>query len=113
MDTQTQYKTFADLDFNTREWDNAQVATLNLGNDITISVVGGTSGLYGDGIETWEIAFFQDGDFIPLSKFDDVLGWQTEADVTRHMRDAQVNGNAWVQLLKEIRAEFRKEMDLD
>lgn len=103
MDTQNQYKTFADLDFKTRDFDGALQARLDLGNDIQISVVGGSQGLYGNGENTWEVAFFQDGNFLPICKYDDVLGWQTEEQVTRNMREAQVNGNSWANLLKEIR----------
>ena len=115
MDTQTTYKTFKDLTFDTRDWDNAQVGRLDLGNDITISVVGGgdMGGLYGDGVDNWEIAFFHDGDFVPLSAFDDVLGWQTPSDISRHMVDAQKNGVAWVNALKAIRADSREDLGLD
>jgi len=113
MDTQNQYKTFKDLVFFTRGFDGASHARLDLGNDITISVVGGSQGVYGNGDDTWEVAFFQNDDFLPISKFDDVLGWQDEAQITKHMKEAQVNGNAWANFLKELRADWRKEMDLD
>ena len=50
---------------------------------------------------------------IPLSFGDDVLGWQSPAQVSKHMRDAQLNGDAWVDLLKKSRKEFRDDLDLD
>ena len=113
MDTQKAFKTFKDLTFETRDGDQAKMGRLDLGNDIQISVVGGGNGIYGDGINTWEIAFFQGGDFLPISKFDDVLGWQTELNVSHHMIDAQKNGTAWADCLKALRVEFRKEMNLE
>ena len=113
MDTQKAFRTFKDLTFETRDWDCAKIARLDLGNDIQISVVGGSNGVYGYGVDTWEIAFFQNDEFLPVGKFDDVLGWQTKLDVSRHMIDAQKNGNSWVDCLRAIRSEFRKEMNLD
>ena len=113
MDTQNTYKTFDDLTFEHRDWDDAQVGRLDLGNDIQISVVGGgDNGLYGDGENNWEIAFFHDGDFVPLSPFDDVLGWQTQSDITLHMIEAQKKGVDWVNSLKVKREESRKELDI-
>ena len=63
--------------------------------------------------DLYEVAIFNDDGMIPLSVADDVLGWQSPAQVSKHMRDAQLNGDAWVNLLKEARLEFRKELDLD
>ena len=52
-------------------------------NDITISVVGGWM-LYGDGIESFEVAAWhkEGNEWIKLSEHDDVLGWQSKEDVT-------------------------------
>jgi hypothetical protein len=54
-----------------------------LPNGITISVVGGY-GLYGDGIESFEVAAFrkESKDWIPLSEYDDVVGWRSKDEVT-------------------------------
>jgi len=55
----------------------------DLPNGITISVVGG-QGLYGDGIESFEIAAWrkEDIDWLRLSEYDEVLGWQSKEEVT-------------------------------
>lgn len=109
---------FNDLDFQPhRGADDAVQARLDFGNGLSISVVAGKDGrrgLYGSVEEDlYEIAIFDDDGMIPLSVSDDVLGWQSPAQVSKHMRDAQLNGDAWVNLLKEARLEFRKELDLD
>ncbi len=109
---------FDDLDFQPhRGTDDAVQATLDFGNGLSISVVAGNDdrrGLYGSVEEDlYEVAIFDKNGMIPLSVFDDVLGWQSPAQVSKHMRDAQLNGDAWVNLLKEARLEFRKELDLD
>ena len=109
---------FNDLDFQPHPStaDSVQ-ARLDLGNGLEISVVankGDGYGLYGSvEDDLYEIAIFNDDGMIPLSVSDDVLGWQSPAQVSKHMRDAQLNGDAWVNLLKEARLEFRKELDLD
>lgn len=55
-----------------------------LTNGITISVVGGGQGLYGDGIEDFEVGAWQTkgGDWIRLSEHDDVIGWRNKEQVT-------------------------------
>jgi len=52
-------------------------------NGITISVVGGWM-LYGDGIESFEVAaWHKEGyEWLRLSEHDDVLGWQYKDEVT-------------------------------
>tara|TARA_B100000131_G_C17932019_1_gene538730 strand:+ start:71 stop:466 length:396 start_codon:yes stop_codon:yes gene_type:complete len=105
------------------------MAQLNMG-DITISVVANI--LQGDGLygrvemcqETeqldylngdYEVAMWRkgDSDMIPLGVGDDVLAGQTPAQVSKHMRDAQLNGDAWIDLLKKLRKDFREELGLD
>ena len=90
------------------------MAQLNMG-DITISVVANI--LQGDGLygrvemcrETeqldylngdYEVAMWRkgDSDMIPLGVGDDVLAGQTPAQISKHMRDAQLNGDAWIDL---------------
>lgn len=109
---------FNDLDFKphgaTRD---AVQARLDLGNGLEISVVANKAdgyGLYGSvEDDLYEVAIFNDDGMIPLSVADDVLGWQSPAQVSKHMRDAQLNGDAWVNLLKKLRKEHRIELDLD
>ena len=105
------------------------MAQLNMG-DITISVVANI--LQGDGLygrvemcqETeqldylngdYEVAMWRkgDSDMIPLGVGDDVLAGQTPAQISKHMRDAQLNGDAWVDLLRKLRKDFRDELGLD
>jgi len=51
-------------------------------NGVTISVVGGGQGLYGDGEQSFEVgAWDKNHDWIRLSEHDDVIGWQSEEDV--------------------------------
>jgi len=61
-------KTFDDLVFKPHEIGGDRVqATLDLGNDIEVSVVGGP-GMYGDGKTTFEVAAFYKtlGKFVPM-----------------------------------------------
>tara|TARA_B100000085_G_scaffold264351_1_gene271212 strand:+ start:668 stop:1051 length:384 start_codon:yes stop_codon:yes gene_type:complete len=93
----------AKLTFGRRDKDNS--------NQFTISVVqnvGRGTGLYGhqdDG--TYEVAmWFQDRDtMLPLSKYDDILAYQTPMQITQLMHQAQLNDFAWVTLLHSIRDE--------
>jgi hypothetical protein len=113
--------TFQDLTFEQhRSVADGIQATLDLGNGFQVSVVSMKDnekqfgGLYGNASEgTYEVAMFYKNSMIPLASFDDVVGWQDEAQVTRLMREAQVNGVSWVKLLNEIRDESRKELELD
>jgi hypothetical protein len=110
----TKNKTFNDLDFHAhRTTDNAIQARLDLGDGFEISVVSHKDtqpqfgGLYGDASNgTYEVAMFHNDKMLPLAKFDDVLGWQDEMQITRLMLEAQRNGVAWVDLLHEIRNDF-------
>ena len=56
---------------------------IKLPNDITVSVVGGGLGLYGDGVDTFEVAAWlgDSGEWIPLSDHDDVKGYQDRHDI--------------------------------
>jgi hypothetical protein len=58
------------------------IAQMKLDNGYTISVVGGRKGLYGDGMNTFEVAIFdRTNEMIMLSENDQVLGWQTKQEV--------------------------------
>lgn len=64
------------------------IAQMKLDNGYTISVVGGRQGLYGDGIETFEVAVFDRmNEMIMLSENDQVLGWQTKQEVDELMEN--------------------------
>ena len=91
------HKTFDDLVFE----DHANVSDavqsrLDLGNNLEISVVsmkskssgfGNLSGNASNG--TYEVAVFENGSMVPLSAWDDVIGWQTESQITVLMLNCQ------------------------
>ena len=109
---------FNDLDFKPhRGTDDAVQARLNLHNGLEISVVAGLKdrgGLYGSVEEDlYEVAIFNDDGMIPLSPSDDVVGWQSPAQVSYLMLKAQVEGDAWVDELIADKAEFRRDLGLD
>ena len=78
-------KCFDDLVFkaHANKMEGAVQALHELPNGIMVSVVGG-QGLYGNGQSTFEIAAWPKGnpDFIMLSEYDEVLGWQSKEQVT-------------------------------
>ena len=77
-------KTFDDLVFKPHPIGRGAVqATLDLGNDIEVSVVGGP-GLYGNGKTSFEVAAFYKtlGKFVPFEN-DDVSGWNSREEVTK------------------------------
>lgn len=85
--------TFDDLDFkpHPNPYNKGAVqARLRLNENVEVSVVGGGRGLYGDGVETFEIAAFDSsGNFIKLANNDDVLGWQSVAEINEIMAKFQ------------------------
>ena len=109
---------FDDLDFKPhRGSDDAVQARLDFGNGLEISVVAGKDGrrgLYGSVEEDlYEVAIFDKNGMIPLSPSDDVVGWQSPAQVSILMAKAQVEGSVWVDELIEDKAEWRKDLGLD
>lgn len=109
---------FNDLDFKPhRATDNAVQARLDFDNGLEISVVAGNDergGLYGSVEEDlYEVAIFDKNGMIPLSPSDDVVGWQSPAQVSMLMAKAQVEGSVWVDQLIEDKAEWRKDLGLD
>lgn len=94
-------------------------ARLHFGSIFTISVVqntGNGTGLYGHEDEgTYEVAMWADGwdDMIPLGVSDDVLAHQTPVAISLLMKNAMKNGVAWINLLRKLREDHRKELDLD
>ena len=92
------------------------IAQLKFG-DFMISVVANTGkgrGLYGhvDNNE-YEVLMTFKGDTIPLAVCGDVLAGQSPVQISKHMRDAQLNGFAWVDLLRKIKADSDKDLELD
>lgn len=77
--------TFQDLEFtpHPNKMDGAVQAKLELPNGITISVIGGCYGLYGDGAKTFEVAAWRNEghEWLMLSEDRDILGWQSEEDI--------------------------------
>lgn len=109
---------FDDLDFQPhRHANDAVQAKLDFGNGLEISVVAGLDdhkGLYGSVEEDlYEVAIYNKSGMIPLSLSDDVVGWQSPAQVSILMAKAQVEGSVWVDELIEDKAEFRKGLGLD
>lgn len=109
---------FNDLDFKPHANNNDAVqARLDLGNGFEISVIASTNGrqgLYGDLEEDlYEVAIYDKNGMIPLSRSDDVVGWQSPNQISHLMAKAQSEGSVWVDELIEDKAEFRKDLGLD
>jgi hypothetical protein len=78
-------KTFDDLEFKPHAMGNGAVqATMDLGNDIEVSVVGGKH-LYGNGVTSFEVAAFYKtlGKFVEFPDGDNVSGWNSKEEVTK------------------------------
>ena len=110
---------FNNLAFHTHpSCSKAVMAQLKMGG-ITISVVANTldgNSLYGHVDDNeYEVAMWKSGneDMIPLGVGDDVLARQNPAQVSKLMRDAQLDGDTWVDLLRKLRKDFRDELGLD
>ena len=117
MMTTQQLLDFDNLAFHTHPTcPKAVMAQLKFG-DFMISVIansGDGHGLYGhvDNNEFEVLMTFKDVD-IPLAVCGDVLGWQSPVQISKHMRDAQLNGFTWVDLLRKTQADHNKELGLD
>lgn len=117
MTTKQQLLDFDNLAFHTHPvTPKAVMAQLKFG-DFMISVVANTEdgdGLYGhvDDNEYEVLMTFKDGN-IPLAVCGDILAGQSPVQISKHMRDAQLNGFAWVELLRKIKADNDKELGLD
>jgi len=117
-------KTFSDLVFNdhANNPDGIQ-AIMSLGNDLSISVVSMKNsntqygGLYGDASNgTYEVAVFHNDSMLPLSPFDDVLGWQTEDDLNELMASLQGDPkdiHAVISQMHLDRSDARSDLMLD
>lgn len=109
-------KTFNDLNFQSHPQaeDLGVQARMTFDNGYAISVVGNTEGgdfFYGDHPNTYEVAVFnQRGDFVPLQKCDDVVGWQDTMQVSKLMKQFQEDGLQHEKLLHTIRQDFKKQL---
>tara|TARA_Y100000590_G_C15549816_1_gene950439 strand:- start:485 stop:898 length:414 start_codon:yes stop_codon:yes gene_type:complete len=117
-------KTFSDLEFNAHaNHPNGVQAKLDLGNNTEISVVSMLTresefgGLYGDVSKgTYEVAVFQGDNMIPLSAWDDVIGWRTEDEITELMsklQNGQDDTQAFIDELYLAKSKNRAELGLD
>ena len=113
-------KSFSDLDFSADSDDLKTIrARLQLG-DYTVSVVtwlGAERGFsYGTlPSQTFEVAVFDcKGEMIPLSIADDVLGWQSMAQLNYLMAQLQADDvEDWAKVKRAEKLAYRKEMELD
>jgi hypothetical protein len=82
-------KTFKDLVFNLHPIGNGFQAVENFSNGYGVSVVK-FDGSYGFQSDLWEVAVLKDGDICYSTEMtDDVIGHQTDEDVTNVMKKLQ------------------------
>lgn len=82
-------KTFKDLEFKPHSIGNGLQATMNFDNDYGVSVVK-SNGSYGFKSDLWEVAIlYKDSLTYNTDITDDVLGYQTDQDVTDVMKKVQ------------------------
>ena len=114
-------KTFSDLEFADHNVvDGGVQATLELGNDLTASVVSMKSrekfgGLYGNASEgTYEVAVFRNGSMLPLNATDDVRGWQTEEDLNELFAQLQSDDfEQVIEAMEQARQKWNEELLAD
>ena len=118
-------KNFNDLVFTDHgNHPNGVQAKLDLGNGLEISVVSmkdgkgeGIGGLYGNAQEgTYEVAVFQGDKMLPLSPFDQVLGYRNSDDLTTLMGKFQGDSDKVshnIDCLHLAESEKRAELGLD
>jgi hypothetical protein len=82
-------KTFKDLEFKPHTIGNGLHAKMNFENNYGVSVVK-FNGSYGYDDDLWEVAILYNGSLTYNTHItDDVLGYQTEDDVTNIMKQVQ------------------------
>ena len=82
-------KTFKDLEFKPHSIGNGVQAVMNFDNNYGVSVVK-FNGSYGYHQDLWEVAILYKGKLTYNTDItDDVLGYQTEQDVTDVMKKVQ------------------------
>ena len=114
-------KTFDDLKFTHHKDIQRWTATLEFDNGYLFSVIASDkeddwslpNGTYQN--ETFEVAvfgteFYDNGDRkkVPIALYDDVLGWQKPIDISKLMRQFQLDGKAHEDLLIAMREEERE-----
>ena len=109
-------KSFDDLEFTYDDSIRRWSASLTLDNGYQFSVISGIDDgafqpFYGRYPDTFEVAVFNlDGNFVPLSVSDDVLGWQAPHRVTSLMHQFEMDGKAHEDLLVAMRADFNEKL---
>lgn len=113
-------KSFEDLQFTYHEDIKRWTSSLELDNGYLFSVIAGDRGdqwsvPYGSYPYTFEVAVFgtefdDNGDRkkIPLALYDDILGWQKPVDISKLMRQFQLDGKAHEHLLVAMREDLKK-----
>ena len=107
-------KTFDDLKFTYDESMRRWMASLTLDNGYSFSVISGNDDgafqpFYGRYPDTFEVAVFnEDGNWVPLGTYDDVLGWQDRNQVSSLIRQFEMDGQTQENLLVAIREEKRE-----
>jgi len=107
-------KNFDDLNFTYDDSIRRWSASLTLDNGYQFSVISGIDDgafqpFYGRYPDTFEVAVFnEDGNFVPLGAYDDVLGWQDRNQVSSLIRQFEMDGQAHENLLVAMREEKRE-----
>ncbi len=102
-------KTFDDLKFGPHPSakDLGIVASLGFDNGYAISVVANVEGgtcFYGNHPNTYEVAVFnQRGDFVPLGKHDNMLAHQSPLQISKLIKQFDLDGILQEKLLVDIR----------
>jgi hypothetical protein len=104
-------KLFKDIEFNPHaHGGNTIRGVLDLGGGLELSVVQGDH-LYGDaGTDTFELALFKDDDFVPMSVYDDVLGWLSPNDIDVILIEIQKDSQKFLEKKQEEKEKYREEL---
>ena len=117
-------KTFDDIEFVLDKFDASNggryVSKTDLGARGILSVVYGGTGTYSDVVkidgewipESYEAALLFGMDFVPLTPYDDVIGWRTAEEITELMEEIQTNPN-FIKEKMDDKIEYRKDLDLE
>ena len=109
-------KSFDDLEFTYDDSIRRWSASLTLDNGYHFSVISGNDDgaiqpFYGRYPDTFEVAVFnEDGNWVPLGTYDDVLGWQDRNQVSSLIRQFEMDGQTQENLLVAIRADFNQKL---
>ena len=103
-------KLFKDISFETHPNPYAKglLGRLDLGDGLMLSVIQG-DGLYGNKKDnTFEIALFNGDDYVPLSAFEDVMGWQTPDEIDVILTELQEDSQEFISKRNEAKQELLK-----